>query len=326
MRQALLAAIMPYVLAGCLDPLVGDAPVADDLILPKGSVVPLAQGPIGDQLVEMDGVAGEVPLLGGYAQGDPVQFWDFGAVGDATAVPAYVLARQEGMKAFEPIEGAPMIVAALPGDPGYSPLFVLHWLPVTTKWDGEVLASFEAVSQARDLGLVKRPIKQRRIAHCPVVAPATTLEDTRKKDRVEAIKVYAHGVRTVCFPLGTHEVGEDAMQIPIGRVYTLRREGGEPLSEPERGVDINGDGDLGDTNHVFEAGPDDAGYSPLVRVIEVVIAADAAAIDTGADLGPPYRDAEELFDLEGDPPIPRDAVIAWHDTGEVRCLPQLGGE
>src|SRR5690606_34238616 len=66
-------------------------------------------------------------------------------------------------------------------------------------------------------------------------------------------------------------------------VFLLRREGGEPLSEPARGVDMTGDGDLRDTNDVFSAAPGSSDYTGLVRLVDVVVPADYASIDTSQD-------------------------------------------
>ncbi|HTM22520.1 MAG TPA: hypothetical protein VL172_18490, partial [Kofleriaceae bacterium] len=98
------------------------------------------------------------------------------------------------------------------------------------------------------------------------------------------------------------------------------REGGEPLSEPARGVDMTGDGDLADSNDVFALPPGDAGGTPLCRTVSVTVPTDYGSSDTYADDGmADATDAGDLFDGDGVPIA--GAVIAYQATDELRNCP-----
>ena len=68
-----------------------------------------------------------------------------------------------------------------------------------------------------------------------------------------------------------------------GAGYRLHREGGEPLSEPFRGVDLTGDGDTADSNDVLDLPAGDPWPSPLCQRVEVAVPSTTASIDTSHD-------------------------------------------
>jgi hypothetical protein len=102
-------------------------------------------------------------------------------------------------------------------------------------------------------------------------------------------------------------------------VLVLRREGGEPLSEPARGVDMDGDGDTRDTNDLFAAANGDAGYTPLVSVVNVTVPADTKSIDTTQDQT--KADLQSASDLFSSGAPVEGKVIAVQRTGELRNMP-----
>jgi hypothetical protein len=117
-----------------------------------------------------------------------------------------------------------------------------------------------------------------------------------------------HAVAYVDF--GAVPVTRD-VDVEVAPRYALRREGGEPLSEPMRGVDMDGDGDIVDSNDICAA-------TPLVQTIDVVVAAGTASIDTSqSDAQAQIMDAAQLFDPQ---PV-AGTVVSYAATGELRNMP-----
>ncbi len=314
MKRAALAAC----LAGCLGPLDSDRPAPSGQILPAGSVVPaLEDDPErAEELAEHDGVDGTIARVSAFAGGAPVHVWDFGDAPDFAA-PLFSLVRREGDQLVR--VDHPNIIEAIPGDPGYSPYWAFIVVPVTAAYDGELLTSFAAVQEAQELGLVEEPDPVDFAVNCPVTAGDVRLDTGAGGPVAPTARFFYDGMTVPYFDLGPMPV-VDQVRVPEAPHYLLRREGGEPLSEPVRGVDITGDGDLFDSNDVFLDAAD-PGWSPRCRTIGVAVAAATASIDTSGDeTVADLRDAAQLFDPD---PV-AGTVIAFETTDEHwNCAPQV---
>ncbi|MET0284129.1 MAG: hypothetical protein ABW352_06655 [Polyangiales bacterium] len=139
--------------------MVGDEPGYSRYILPPGSMMP---GELTDDITAYrkidvnDGVTkGNIMPKVGWAAGTQVSYWDFGP-GKRGASAAYGLARCNGMD-VTPIEYHPVIVDNIPGDSDYSPFRALQYACVTSKYQDELIVSFDAFSDAIDLGLITDP-------------------------------------------------------------------------------------------------------------------------------------------------------------------------
>lgn len=299
-------------LVACLDPLVSDEPppaglvwAADRTILPFASTF-LGRAQIGAN----DGIDGDLlRLYSGFAEGKPIKFWDYGET-NPTAIPLYLLVRAKKGGAFataigdfEPIGHLP-IFDAVPGDDGYSPMWKVVLLPVTAQWTGGILASFAAVEEATKLGLVTEPIPLAAAVNCPVVLPEARLEMPGDAAALGPKEAYYKGYTVTYFDHGLSPLENDITNTTD--VLELRREGGEPLSERFRGVDLTDDGDWVDTNHIFAATLDDPAYTGLVRRIEVVVDPKSDSIDTtGSDAEADFMAVSDLFELGDGNPIAR---------------------
>jgi hypothetical protein len=307
-------------LVSCLEPRVSDDVDRSHLILPAGSPVPaLDEDPIlGPRIAAQDGVEGVVPLLSGFAAGLPVRYWDFGPA-PALAVPLYVLMARGAGGELAPV-GHPAIIGQIPGDPGYSPFWAIFAVEVTAAYAGELLVSVSALQEARGRGLVGRPEARGLVVNCPVVAGDVLLEVADGRPPVPpAGRFYYEGREGRYFELGA--TGVEGVEMPSADAYVLRREGGEPLSEPLRGVDMTGDGDLRDTNTIFAAWRGAAGYTPLARLVQVVVAAGTRSIDTsGDDRTADLRARDDLFTDAGVPVA--GTVVAHQTTAALLNLPQ----
>lgn len=195
--------------AGCLEPAVSDTPGASVNILPAGSAVPhVSSNPdLTRQIRVNDGLqdqalmdaGGIVKLKDGLAAGHPVKYWDFGAVPDTGGL-LYRLVKKDG-DTVTPVNH-PFIANALPGDAGYSPLWMIQDVVVTEHYHGEVLSSTAALTDAVDLGLVEDPEPAMLWMDGPIVAYGTMLDMGPDVAPATTTIVYAHGFGVDMFMLG----------------------------------------------------------------------------------------------------------------------------
>lgn len=314
---------------GCMDPLVQDegAPPDRSLILPPDALVPwVEEDPErAAALAEADGVDELIELRTAFSSGRTVHYWDFGPA-PAAAIPVWVVGTLLDDGSFEPV-GHPPVFDAIPGDPGYSPFWQMVMVPVTEAYDGELLPSFAAVVQAVEAGLVRTPVSTLRYINCPVVHRDVRLDMGAGQEPLEPSTGLYRGKQTAYFDLGPPLLPAEALDgYPVATAYRLRREGGEPLSEPRRRVDMTGDGDRVDTNDIFEVAPGDEGYTPLVQTVTVVVPTDYASIDTSGDDGQADYGAEaDLFERPASglrTPV-EGHVVAFEATPELRNQPML---
>ena len=323
--RAALALPVAMSLGACLDPLVSDEVVRPELIRAAGDEPPnVADFPVlRDRLDQFDGVDGAlIPLRSAFADGAPVWYWDLG-VASPQPIPLYMLVMEaEGGflqgpdgRTYNPVPGHGSIFDAIPGDPGYSPWWSVVMWPVTDRYHDEVIASFDAMDEAYRQGLVGASIPLPMAVNCPVVLPEARLE-IAPEDRtrvMEPFSGYYKGYAVSYFGFDVAFMSESRVATPP--LYVLRREGGEPLSEVARGVDITRDGDLLDGNELFAAVPGDADYTGMVELVDAVVA-DAELIDrTLDDATSALMDAATLFLSTGAPDPSR--VVALHPEGII---------
>jgi hypothetical protein len=278
-----LAVAAPLLLAGgCLDPLVSDTPIPGDTLLPPGTVLPsIDDDPaLAAELDEHDGVDGLIPRVSAFADGVQVHVWEVGPA-PAFVAPVYRLVR----RTTEGLTGVPhnTLVDTLPGDPGYSPYWAVFDVVVTDRYRGEVIPSVAAIDEAVVRGLVEQPVPGGFAVDCPAVASGVLLEVGGGQPPMpppRRFNVKGHSV--AYFDFGVMAV-EDAVRVGEVRHYVLRREGGEPLSEPVRNIDLTGDGDVRDSNDVYDRAADEATPAPRCRTVTVAVPTATASIDTSRD-------------------------------------------
>jgi hypothetical protein len=287
-------------LAGCLGPLVEDElGVRSRDLLPPGASVPLAdEDPeLVAQLREHQYVAGVVPRLAAFGGGTALELWDFGPAPDHAA-PMFVLVDGSGA----PIDHPPIVDLA-PGDPGYSPFWSVLHVPIGDAYAGERVTSATALEDARRLGLVGSPVFARPGVFRPLVTADVRLAD-REGAYASGRRSYYRGRAVTHFELGSVPLAEDHVAVIVGRRCILRREGGEPLNEAIRGIDLVGDGDLLDSNDVLEQ----VGGTPVFQTWHVVVPTWTRSIDTTHDQKKAdHRHVAQLFD-----PDPVEGVVLDH--------------
>jgi len=271
-------------------------------VLPPGSEVPaLATDPVlSTQVQESDGVGERVWLTHGFSGGEPVAYWDFGQVASDVAMPLYVLCRTSGSSCV-PLEAHPRIAAALPGAADYSPFGWIHEVAVTDGYAGEVLTSVTAIDDAVSAGLVAAPEPTFFFIELAIVDSATLIELGPDDWAMPNAIVYADGFAASAVDFSqTHPRlrldNPTAGTVLVRNVYILTREGESmPLVERIRGVDLTGDGDLGDANSILGVRLDEPDYTPLWAMVLVTVPSDYASIDTSMDQA--IADAESATDL-----------------------------
>ncbi len=320
-------ALGALLLGGCLEPLVSDAVELESVIFPAGADIPSLHTDVAtaEQIDAGDGVGALVPRTSAFADGERIFYWDFG-LAPPVAIPILVLAGEDAEGDLAPLGVQPNIIDAIPGDPEYSPFWSVVLVPVTDAWDGEVFASFEAVAQGQAEGLLAEPVPLPSWVNCPVVHPDVRLMVGGGEEPMAPSHYYYRGQEGTYFTFGGLEPLPDPedLTMPIEDVYLLRREGGELLSEPHRGVDMTGDGDANDSNQIFEVGLGE-GYTPLWSAVEVVVPPAYASIDTSGDeTVADYTSVEDLFDAQG---VARaDHIVAYSSMGMLVNCPIQGEE
>ncbi len=301
-------------LGGCLDPLVDDDVPLQGLVLPAGSPVANAHDTpeIDSQIAQYDGVDGEIPLLSGFANGQPIRYWNFGAT-PTIAAPIFVVVDSDGQQIAHNT-----VVETIPGDQGYSPYWAVFTVEITDLYDGEIMPSIAAIREAETMGLVKTPVRQDFAVNCPAVANGVSLDVGTGTPEPPHAWFYWQGQRVQYYNFGLMPLDQGVV-VPETPMYVLRREGEEPLSEPTRGIDITGDGDTNDTNNLFTTTPADEAFTPLCRTVNVAVPNSYASIDTSGDQNvADYQTATDVFNPN---PVPGN-VVAFEETEQLWNCPQ----
>lgn len=321
LSSSLLPGLLLGVLLGaCLGPQVDDEVPGQGLVLPAGTQVGAVDPDIARQIAEFDAVDGLVPALSGFAAGSPVVYWDFGPAPWQSAPLFYLSDPDTG----DLLDDHPPIFDVIPGDDQYSPFWAMFLLPVSDSYQGEIISSLAAIEEAQRAGLVGTPVITNTFVNCPVVADDVTLDPGDGSEPMAPKSGFVRGRRVALFDLNAilgqpaAALDDDGVRVPAGEVYRLRRAGGEPLSEPLRGVDMTGDDDVDDTNDIFAAsGPG----IHLMRLISMAVdgAGEQLVDQTGDERMSTLDDVADLLDGEGQPD--GDVVIAIERTEELRNLP-----
>jgi hypothetical protein len=303
---------------GCLGPLVDDTPAPSGDIVAAGTAVPPIDSVADEaaQLAAHQFVPDVVPLRSAFAAGAPTRAWDFGPA-PAFAAPMFVLATRAADNSLQPLAHPP-IVGAIPGDAVYSPFWSLFALVVTDRYSGELITSAGAIDEAVRDGLVEQPTPLMRAVDRPLVAGVVRLDVGGGATIAPTGVVYYEHLAVAYFDFGDVPLAA-LTTIPIAPRYVLAREGEPPLSEPIRGVDLDANGNIVDTNDIYERAASDPLRSPLCRTVNVVVPMTVASIDTSlnanvADL----KDAAQLFDPD---PV-AGTVLAVSSTDDLRDMPQ----
>ncbi len=321
-RCACSAALLAMLTSACLDPLVSDDVADQGLVLPAGTEVPSAHdnAEIEAQLAANDGVPSLIPRLSAFAEGQRVHFWDFGPT-PKFAAPLFMMVEPDGQGGLQRIAHN-TIIDSIPGQAGYSPFWSILRLETTDQYNGELITSFAAVEEAQRLGLIKAPVLAEFAVNCPIVASDVLIEVGGGSDPIGGPSYfYWRGMQVEGFELGTTTyVDPEGIELRRSSLYVLSREGQEPLSEPERGVDFTDDGDAQDTNNIFSSNRGSDAYSPLCQRVEVTVPIDTMLLidNTLDETSSGLNAASDLFN----PGPVVGTVVAFDETGQYINCPQ----
>jgi hypothetical protein len=313
--------LLALLASACVGPQVSDLPGAAGLVRPAGAVVPsLYDDPeVVAKIADADGVDALIPIFSGFAGGNPARYWDLGPAPDFAA-PVFVLYRREGEALIELPH--PPIFGQIPGDTGYSPYRRLFEVEVTAAYAGEIIPSVTAINEAQERGLVGEVNRSSDGRNWPVAVLGAMVNGggggAAGVATGQARTFFFDGKSGSFLDFGATPIENGPVPVPTIDIYVMRREGGEPLSEPARGVDMDGDGDTLDTNNVFAATTADPGYSPRCREVTVTVAADVTSIDTSRDeTQAQIRAAEQLF--AGGVPVTPPVVAFRREERAFNC-------
>jgi hypothetical protein len=317
--------LLPIALSACLNMSTTDSLYSAN-VLPANAVVPEleADEAAAKKLAANAGFGSIIPLLTGYFGGIEVKYWDFGELPSANVKPMYIFRFGN-----EPANdgGHPPLIDAIPGDSAYTPLRQLYVVDLNIKtYRGERITSLRALEDAADMGLVSAPEPSEYFMNCVVVPSSAqlqfyddgrteTLDDAYYRGKI--VKQYCAG--GMYANVGAIELDESGRFKP-GIAYSIRRRSdASELDETLLDVDINDDGDLLDTNTIFNDNVETPTYSGVWNSFEV-------DVDRSWNLGDAKQESD-LFDKDGDRLIAKSRVLDFRDRGvllnrPIRWLPQ----
>jgi hypothetical protein len=244
MNQLGLAVLAVALASACLGPRVSDQQGASVHLLPAGAAVPsvASSADLAGQVAAHQGLdpgalaaSGNVILRNtGLAAAGAVRYWAFGKATIAPS-PLYELYRDGGGGALVRLDH-PRIADAVPGDPGYSPIHTLQQVIVTAAYQGQVIASSQALQDAVDLGLVQAPVPTGTYVTSPIVLPELRLDVGGARGAIGPDTVYAHGRALGLFVLGGAYAVQPLFAFAPQSQLSVLREQSKPAADLSRPI------------------------------------------------------------------------------------------
>lgn len=268
-------------LTACLEPpedddiplssFFGD-PDADPAMMPHVEDVPALASNVAQ-------FATQVAYLRGYADGDPIWYWNVDGPNAPFIAPLYQVIGPNGEQIGR------TIIDVIPGQAGYTPWWRIFEVYTTPEYDGERIWSREAIDAGIKAGILREPVPTDAVANCPVILRDTPIQVSQNPDEFAGTEWVWYRNQRVDWVVFTDFIRWPAARrdMPVYPVYILQRiDEGAPLYEFVTGVDITGDRRLNDSNNIFAAGLDGDRYSPLWYVAFVRVEEDYLSIDTSS--------------------------------------------
>lgn len=316
-------------LSACLEPDPNDqvdlSSRFGDPTLPNGDAAPhiesaeaLAADPSLAQ--KLDLFPGRVHYLGGFAEGQPIRYWNVEGPNADFIAPMYSIIGPNGQRIGK------RIIDVIPGDTGYTPWWRETLVRTTPTFDALEPAarpriwSRDAIDAGIALGYLQAPEATTQVYDCPVLKLGTRIQvDDDPSQTVGTDWVWHRNRRVewVCFS-GTKEVPTDRRQMPLFPVHVLQRiDEVSPIYELAIGADLDGDGALMSSNNIFGNTVGGARYSPFWYVALVRTEANYLSIETSStSVG---LSAEDQF-LRLDPDTPEDLEKATIISSQVKSI------
>jgi hypothetical protein len=263
------------------------------------------------------GLGSFIPLRTGYFDGAEVKYWDFGDLTSLALKPIYLFrypADNEPGSLTQTNATHPKLIDSIPGDTAYTPLRQIYTVDFNTRlYRGERITSIRALEDAVEMGLVGSPQPRPFFATCLVAPSSVQMQADDEGQMVGPEITYYRGkiVRQFCVGDLDSKVGAFAQtdgKFKPGSAYSIRRRSDEDvLDETLLDIDLNDDGDLQDTNTIFNDTSGTKTYSGIWNSIEV-------EVDRNYKLGQ-WKKESDMFDRDGDILTAKPDVLDFHDRG-----------
>jgi hypothetical protein len=310
------------VMAGCLRNET-DSHLYSSYVLPADASVPKLDDDknAAKKLDANDGVGATIPLRSAFYAGRDVQYWDFGPVAALSVKPMWVFRRKAELDSGAPEEfGHPDLIDSIPGDTAYTPLRQIYVVFVTPSYRGEHITSLRALEDAVELGIVEAPQPAAFFVNCSVVV-ATVQMQVDGDTAMGPQPAFYRGLQVMQFcpgglvaTVGAFSLNKDDGTFSVGNAFVVRRaDEVQPLDEVVQKRDLNGDGDMIDTNVIFDATVNDPTYSSIWHAFDVVVPRSYEFGDAKAEA--------DLFDKSGGTRTAKENVVQYMDTGVLYNRP-----
>jgi hypothetical protein len=188
-----------------------------------------------------------VAYLDGYADGQKIWYWNINGIQTNFISQFYEIQTPDGKLVGR------RIIDAIPGQTGYTPWWRRVILTTTSKYNKERIWSRDAVDAAIQAGLLEQAQITTEVYDCPVALRGTQIPVDLADTKATTEWVWYRNMR-VDWIMFTNpiQVPEMVKEMPVFPVYVLKRvDQAQPIYELLDDTDLNGDGDLKDTNNVF---------------------------------------------------------------------------
>lgn len=316
-------------LSGCLeadpDDVVDLSSRFGDPTLPNGDAAPhiesaeaLAADPTLAQ--KLDLFPGRVHYLRGFAEGRPIRYWNVEGPNADFIAPMYSIIGPNGQRLGK------RIIDVIPGDTGYTPWWRETLVRTTPAFDALEPAarpriwSRDAIDAGIELGYLQPAEATTEIYDCQVLKLGTRIQVDDDPSQTVGTDWVWHRNRRVewaCFS-GEIDVPTDRRQMPIFPVHVLQRiDEALPIYELAIGADLDGDGELVNSNNIFGNTVGGPRYSPFWHVALVRTEANYLSIETSSTaVG---LSAEDQF-LRLDADTPEDLEKATIISSQVKSI------
>jgi hypothetical protein len=265
-------------LAGCLDPQVGDE--IDPARIFGDPNLLAAQLPHVEDNAELVARVEQFPAgvvyARAFANDRAIWYWRVPPPVSDFIVPFFVLVSADGVPLERPI------IDVIPGDAGYSPWWRVVTVKVTDRYAGEHIWSREGIDLGVRLGLLEEPVPTDTVVTCPVVRRDVRVQVDSAGTSVEPTWAIYRNQRVSWVEFRSDiTVPATERRMPIAPFYTFQRiDEPHTLVEVDAGFDLNGDGVINASNNIFQYDISEVGYTPLWYPILVRTVPDFVSIDT----------------------------------------------
>lgn len=301
---------------GCLEPQPERSPPYSSYVMAADARIPrLEDDPAAAKKLDAnDGLGATIPLHTAYEAGQEVHYWDLGTLTATTLKPMYIFRRPaESAGDLSRDVGHPDLIDSIPGDTAYSPLRQIFVVYINASYAGERITSIRALEDAVEIGIVSSPQPVQFFVDCVVTLSTVQLQTSEDGSSMGPQDAFYKGklVKQFCIGGLVSTVGAIALKdntFTPGNAYLLRHENeGQPLDEGLLKQDLNEDGDLLDTNTVYDSKPLDAAYTSIWRSFDVVVQKDFKLGDAKTE--------SDLFDRLNGQLYGKGKVVSYRDTG-----------